>query len=75
MNLNNFERLEREVERLVQAYTALKAEVKDIRYSSRNEEKEITELQKRVSALEQDKRVALEKIEQLLEQLNQLDLE
>jgi len=73
--LNNFERLEREVERLVQAYTALKTEVKDIRYSSRNEEKEITELQKRVSTLEQDKRVALEKIGQLLEQLNQLDLE
>ena len=75
MNLNNFERLEREVERLVQAYTALKAEVKDIRHSSKYEEKEIIALQKRVSALEQDKRVALEKIEQLLEQLNQLDLE
>jgi len=75
MNLNNFERLEREVERLVQAYTALKAEVKDIRHSSKHEGKEIVGLQKRVSALEQDKRVALEKIEQLLEQLNQLDLE
>jgi phosphotransferase system enzyme I (PtsI) len=38
--LVNREKLEREVERLVQAYTALKTEVKDIRYSSRNEEKE-----------------------------------
>ena len=73
--MNNFERLEREVERLVQAYAALKTEVEDIRYSSRSEGEEITELQKRVSALEQDKRVALEKIEQLLEQLNQIDLE
>jgi FtsZ-binding cell division protein ZapB len=74
MNLNNFERLEREVERLVQAYAALKLEAEDVRYSSKHEGKEIAKLQKRISVLEEDKRLALEKIEQLLEQLNQLDL-
>ncbi len=74
MKLDNFERLEKEVERLIEAYTALKKEVKAIREANAGKKKEMAELERRVSELEKGKRLALEKIDQLLEQLNQIDL-
>lgn len=72
--MDHFERLEKEVERLIVAYAKLKDEVSSIRQASRDRSNEVVELQRRVNKLEQDKRLALEKINQLLEQLNQIDL-
>ncbi len=72
--MDNFERLEKEVERLVDAYAKLKEEVGTIRQSTRDRGHDMAELQRRVSKLEQDRHLALEKIDQLLEQLNQIDL-
>jgi len=72
--LDNFARLEKEVERLIHAYAKLKGEVHSIREATQDRSHEVSELQRRVSKLEQDRRLALEKIDQLLEQLNQIDL-
>ena len=74
MKLDNFERLEKEVERLINAYTALKNELNNIRQSNNDRSEEMITLERRVSKLEDDRRLALEKIDQLLEQLNQIDL-
>ena len=72
--MDNFERLEKEVERLVDAYAKLKGEVHTIKQSTHDRSHDIVELRRRVSKLEQDRHLALEKIDQLLEQLNQIDL-
>ena len=72
--MDNFERLEKEVERLIDAYAKLKSEMKAIRENSRGHNQEVNALERRVSKLEEDRRLALEKIDQLLEQLNQIDL-
>ena len=72
--LDNFERLEREVERLLDAYAKLKEEMATIRHTTQEKGREIAELQRRVESLERDRQLALKKIEQLLEQLNQFDL-
>ncbi len=72
--MDHFERLEKEVDRLISAYAKLKDEVNSIREASRDRSSEVMALQRRVSKLEQDRRLALEKINQLLEQLNQIDL-
>lgn len=73
--LNNFERLEKEVEHLIDAYATLNNEVNTIKQTTRDRSHELIELQRRVSKLEQDRQLALGKIDQLLEQLNQIDLE
>jgi len=72
--LDNFERLEKEVERLIDAYATLSGEVNTIKQTTRDRSHELMELQRRVSKLEQDRQLALGKIDQLLEQLNQIDL-
>jgi len=72
--LDNFERLEKEVERLINAYAALKDELNAIRQNNSNRSQEMITLERRVSKLEEDRKLALEKIDQLLEQLNQIDL-
>jgi uncharacterized phage infection (PIP) family protein YhgE len=72
--LDNFERLEKEVERLIDAYATLKNEMKTIRENTQDRSQEMVTLERRVSKLEDDRRLALEKIDQLLEQLNQIDL-
>jgi chromosome segregation ATPase len=72
--LDNFERLEREVERLIDAYAKLKEEVSTIRRVTREKGREVTELRRRVDKLEENRQLALKKIDQLLEQLNQFDL-
>jgi len=72
--LDNFERLEKEVERLIDAYAKLKSEMKAIKVNNQDRSQEVIALERRVSKLEEDRRLALEKIDQLLEQLNQIDL-
>ena len=72
--MDNFERLEKEVERLIDAYATLKNEMKTIRENTQDRSQEMVTLERRVSKLEDDRRLALEKIDQLLEQLNQIDL-
>ncbi len=72
--MDNFERLEKEVERLIDAYAKLKSEMKAIKVNNQDRSQEVIALERRVSKLEEDRRLALEKIDQLLEQLNQIDL-
>ena len=74
MKLDNFERLEKEVERLIHAYATLKGEIDAIRKTSSDKHQEMKTLEHRVSKLEDDRQLALEKIDELLEQLNQIDL-
>ncbi len=72
--MDNFERLEKEVERLIDAYAKLKEEMRHIKENSQGRNEKMIALERRVSKLEEDRRLALEKIDQLLEQLNQIDL-
>ena len=72
--MDNFEQLEREVERLLDAYTKLKEEMETIRSTTQEKRREIAGLQRHTEKLEGDRQLALKKIEQLLEQLNQFDL-
>jgi len=72
--LDNFERLEKEVERLIEAYAKLKNDMMAIRANNQDRSQEMNALERRVSKLEEDRRLALKKIDQLLEQLNQIDL-
>jgi len=72
--LDNFERLEKEVERLIEAYAKLKNDMMAIRENNQDRSQEMNALERRVSKLEEDRRLALKKIDQLLEQLNQIDL-
>ncbi len=74
VNLDSFERLEKEVEHLIGAYAKLKEEIKTIRQAAYAKNQEVAELQRRVSKLEQDRYLALEKVNRLLEQINQIDL-
>ena len=72
--MDNFERLEKEVERLIDAYAKLKEEMRHVKENSQGRNEKMIALERRVSKLEEDRRLALEKIDQLLEQLNQIDL-
>ncbi|MBW1658907.1 MAG: cell division protein ZapB [Deltaproteobacteria bacterium] len=72
--MDNFERLEKEVERLIEAYAKLKNDMMAIRANNQDRSQEMNALERRVSKLEEDRRLALKKIDQLLEQLNQIDL-
>ena len=72
--MDNFERLEKEVERLIEAYAKLKNDMMAIRENNQDRSQEMNALERRVSKLEEDRRLALKKIDQLLEQLNQIDL-
>ena len=72
--MDNFERLEKEVERLIDAYAKLKEEMKHVKKNGQGRNEKMIALERRVSKLEEDRRLALEKIDQLLEQLNQIDL-
>ncbi len=74
MKLDNFERLEKEVERLIDAYATLKEEMKTLRKDTQGQNEEMTALERRVRQLEADRQLARDKIDQLLEQLNQIDL-